>query len=301
MGAGQERALRQRIKSVEATKKITRAMELIAASQISKAQNRIATSRPYQNAIARALAETSAEIGFGGNSLLGEIDSPTRVLILAIVSDRGLCGGYNNSVLRTVERVYKNYIQQGVEVTLTTVGKKAQNYFRFRAIPVENSYVSMTDKPQFNDAIEIGSQFMAPILETGLDSPGLKAEIISTRFLSPGVQKVEEFQLFPILQDSSDEEEGEKVAKALPEIEPEAPILLQQLLPQYIETAIFAALLEASASEHTARQRAMSAATENAEELIKTYVRKMNRVRQEAITTEIMEIVGGAEALKSSN
>jgi F-type H+-transporting ATPase subunit gamma len=300
MAAGQERALRQRIKSVEATKKITRAMELIAASQISKAQGRIATSRPYQNAIARALAETSMEIGYGGNSLLGEVENPTKVLILAIVSDRGLCGGYNNSVLRATERAYKSYIERGIEVVLTTVGKKAQNYFRFRSIPVLNSYISMTDKPQFSDAIEIGSTFMEPIMATGLDEPGIKAEIISTRFISPGTQKVEVFQLFPILQDMSDVEAVEKVAKALPEIEPEAPILLKQLLPQYIETAIFAALLEASASEHTARQRAMSAATENAEELITTYVREMNRVRQEAITTEIMEIVGGAEALKNS-
>ncbi len=301
MGAGQERALRQRIKSVEATKKITRAMELIAASQISKAQSRIATSKPYQHAISQALAEISAELGYGNNSLMGDIENPAKVLILAIVSDRGLCVGYNNTILRTTEKVYRNYIDKGAEVVLTTVGKKAQGYFKFRNIPVENSHIGMTDKPKFADAMEVGASFMAPILEGGLEDINIKAEIISTRFKSPGTQIAERFQLFPIPEDEPDLEEAKSEIRALPEVEPEAPILLKELLPQYIETAIFAALLEASASEHTARQRAMSAATENAEELITTYIREMNRVRQEAITTEIMEIVGGAEALKNSN
>ncbi len=294
MGAGQERILRRRIKGVESTKKITRAMELIAASQIVRAQSRIAGSRPYQEAVAKAVAEVAGEVGAKGARLLGTPTSLQSVAIVAVVADRGLCGGYNSSVLRTVERKFKAYQSEGVEIHLFTVGKKAQSYFRYREISVETNFVGMTDKPKFSDAEKISDALVHRFQSGEFDL----VEIVSTRFISAGTQKVEIAQLLPLPE--SVKGETQSGYRAMPELEPEAVPLLAALLPQYLETSIFGALLEASASEHTARQRAMSSATENAEELITDYTREMNRVRQEAITTEIMEIVGGAEALRQA-
>jgi F-type H+-transporting ATPase subunit gamma len=292
MAGGQERALRRRIRSVQATKKITRAMELIAASQIVRAQNRIATALPYQEGIARVLAEAARDLPPGAGGLIGVPDSPARVAVVVLAADRGLCGGYNANVLRTTERLVRAGQDQGISYRLVTSGKKALSYLRFRGYEVEHSFTGFSDRPSFANARDIAEVVCVPFLEGLLD----QVLVVSTRFLSAGTQVVETRQVLPLPIPPS---EGERRG-GYTELEPDGPEMVRSLVPRYAEAAIFGALLEAAASEHTARQRAMAAATDNADELIKSLTRIMNRARQDAITTEIMEIVGGAEALRQA-
>jgi F-type H+-transporting ATPase subunit gamma len=291
---GQEQLLRRRIRTVRSTQKITRAMELIAASQIVRAQGRIAGAAPYLTGIADVLAEAAADAGSTAGRVLGVPESPEHVLVVAMVADRGLCGAYNANVLRPTERLVRPGGSSGVDYRLVTVGRKAQSFFRFRRIEVETSFSGFTERPSFEDARAIAATVTPPFLDEQVD----QVLIVSTRFLSAGTQVVETRQLLPLPEPAGDEERPH--ALGYTEFEPESPELLVELVPRYVEAAIFGALLEASASEHTARQRAMAAATDNADDLIKTLTRVMNRARQDAITTEIMEIVGGAEALRQS-
>ena len=307
MAGGEERVLRRRIRSVQSTKKITKAMELIAASQIVRAQGRIAAARPYQQGMARIVLETAVGDPTAAGRLLGTPESVERVAVLVIVADRGLCGGYNSTVFRATERLVAEGAAAGVEHRLFTVGKKAQNYFRFRGQPVERSFVGMSERPSFEDARAVADAVVTPFVSGEVD----QVLIVSTRFLSAGSQRIDVRQLLPLVDPraAGDAGAGEGAAAAAAddtvtragytEFEPDAATLLETLAPKAAETEIFGALLEASASEMTARQRAMAAATENAEELIKKYSRIMNRARQDSITTEIMEIVGGAEALRA--
>ncbi len=301
MAGGKERILRRRIKSIQSTKKITKAMELIAASQIVRAQGRIAASKPYQEGMARIVLETALGDPTAAGRMLGTPESVSRVAVLAIVADRGLCGAYNSSVLRTTERLLAGGPAEGIEYRLFTVGKKAQGYFRFRHQAVEQSFVGMSERPTFSDARAVARVVLTPFVAGEVD----QVLLISTRFHSAGAQRVETRQLLPLVDPRAAAETGAAEAPApegpqgYTEFEPDAAILLETLGPRAAETEIFAALLEASASEVTARQRAMAAATENAGELITKYSRIMNRARQDTITTEIMEIVGGAEALRA--
>lgn len=311
MAGGQERILRRRIRSVQATQKITRAMELIAASQIVRAQGRIAAAAPYLSGIARVLADAAAEAGDHAGRLVGVPDAPGRVLVLAVVADRGLAGGYNANVLRSTERMVRGGGEDGRQYTLVTVGRKGPAYLRFRGLPPADSFTGFSDKPTFGDARIVAEALYRPFLDEQVD----QVLIVSTRFLSAGTQVVETRQLLPMPEptgpgSAADEDgdgapgvdtEAEPVRRSgYTEFEPEAADLLADLVPRYVEAAVFGALLEAAASEHTARQRAMAAATDNAEELVKSLTRVMNRARQDAITTEIMEIVGGAEALRQA-
>ncbi len=318
MAGGQERILRRRIKSIQSTKKITKAMELIAASQIVRAQGRIAASKPYQEGMARIVLEAAMGDPDAAGRLLGTPESVTKVAVLSVVADRGLCGGYNSSVFRATERVLRANEAAAVESRLFTVGKKAQGYFRFRHQPVEQSFLGMSERPSFTDARQVAAAVITPFVNGEVD----QVMVVSTRFLSAGSQKVEVRQLLPLVDPRQSDDAGDQGdtpaagtapapaptavsasaddgPKGYTEFEPDAAILLGTLAPRAAETGIFAALLEASASELTARQRAMAAATENAGELIKKYSRIMNRARQDTITTEIMEIVSGAEALRS--
>jgi F-type H+-transporting ATPase subunit gamma len=299
MAGGQERVLRRRIRSVEATKKITRAMELIASSQIVRAQNRIRAGAPYQRGIAEVLAKAAADAGAGAGRVLGVPEDPRRIQVVALVADRGLCGGYNANVLRTVERMVRAGRAEGKEYEIVGVGKKAPSYLRFRGIPVTESFIGFSDRPSFEDARRIAAAVTPRFLAEEVD----QVFIVSTRFLSAGTQVVETRQLLPLPEPGEDAgPEGEAAPRTggYTEFEPDSADLLVELVPRYVEAAIFGALLEAAASEHTARQRAMAAATDNADELVKTLTRIMNRARQDAITTEIMEIVGGAEALRQA-
>ncbi len=308
MAGGQERILRRRIKSIQSTKKITKAMELIAASQIVRAQGRIAAARPYRQGMARIVLETALGDPDAAGRLLGTPDEVRNVAVLAVVADRGLCGGYNTMVFRATERLLAGYVADGATPRLFTAGKKAVGYFRFRGQEVERSFTGMSERPTFSDAREVAAAVLTPFVLGEVD----QVMIVSTRFLSAGSQKVEVRQLLPLVdprdppRQDKDLERAERDAATEPperrgytEFEPDAAILLQTLAPRAAETEIFNALLEASASELTSRQRAMAAATDNAGELIKKYSRIMNRARQDTITTEIMEIVGGAEALRA--
>jgi F-type H+-transporting ATPase subunit gamma len=311
VAGGQERILRRRIKSIESTKKITKAMELIAASQIVRAQGRIAAARPYQEGMARIVLETALGDPDAAGRLLGTPASVAKVAVLAVAADRGLCGGYNSSVLRATERLLAGGAADGIEYRLFSVGKKAQRYFRYRGQAVEQSFAGISERPTFTDARGVAAAVLTPFTDGDVD----QVMIVSTRFVSAGTQRVEVRQLLPLIDprqvDAAPEGDGSGPASApMPgaegdrpagytEFEPDAAILLESLAPRAAETEIFGALLEASASEVTARQRAMAAATDNAGELVKKYSRIMNRARQDTITTEIMEIVGGAEALRA--
>ena len=311
MAGGQERILRRRIRSIKSTQKITKAMELIAASQIVRAQGRIAASKPYQEGMARIVLETALGDPAAAGRLLGTPEEVTRVLVLCVVADRGLCGGYNTTVFRTTERLLATLGADGVETRLVTVGKKAVGYFRFRGQEIERSFLGMSERPSFADARQVAVAAVTPFVNGEVD----QVLVVSTRFISAGSQKVEVRQLLPLVDPRTPDEKAnheddtgvsrniaphdDPVKAGYTEFEPDAAILLVDLAPRAAETEIFASLLEASASELTSRQRAMAAATENAGELIKKYSRIMNRARQDTITTEIMEIVGGAEALRA--
>ena len=309
MAGGQERILRRRIRSVQSTRKITKAMELIAASRIVRAQARIAANRPFRDGMERILRVTAAADPQAATKLLGTPETVSRVGLLAIAGDRGLAGSYNSGVLRMTERRVAEYKAGGADVTVWSVGKKAPGYFRYRGIEIAESFVGFADRPEFSDARHVAAVVAAPFVAGEMDL----IEMVCTRFISAGTQRVETRQLLPLpLPEEVEEVEAAVAAAAAAppaesssvegytEFEPEPEKLLVELAPRALEAEIFAALLEGSASFFTAQQRAMAAATENADELIRTLTRVMNRARQDAITTEIMEIVGGAEALRQA-
>ncbi len=299
MAGGQERILRRRIRSVQSTRKITKAMELIAASRIVRAQTRILANRPFREGMERVLRLTAAADPTAAARLLGTPESPRHVGILAIAGDRGLAGSYNSGVLRATERQVAHYLSNGAEVTVWSVGKKAPPYFRYRGIDTAGSFVGFADRPEFADARYVAAVVAAPFVSGEIDL----IEMVSTRFISAGTQRVEQLQLLPLpLPQGAEEapEQDEGTLEGYTEFEPEPAKLLIELAPRALEAEIFAALLEGAASFYTAQQRAMAAATDNADELVRTLTRVMNRARQDAITTEIMEIVGGAEALRQS-
>jgi F-type H+-transporting ATPase subunit gamma len=299
MAGGQERVLRRRIRSVQSTKKITKAMELIAASQIVRAQNRMTANRAFRAGMARIVIEAAKGDPVAAERLLGEPATRERVAVLVIVADRGLSGPYNSSTLRATERLVTQLRGEQVESLLFTVGKKAQSYFRFRRQPVVESFIGMSERPSFDHAREIAAEVTAPFL-TGEVQQLL---LVSTRYRSAGLQQVEVRQLLPLPdpeQHDGAEAARDETSGGYTEFEPDVQTLLARLAPQAVESEIFTALLEGAASFFTAQQRAMAAASDNADELIRTLSRVMNRARQDAITTEIMEIVGGAEALRQS-
>jgi F-type H+-transporting ATPase subunit gamma len=219
--------------------------------------------------------------------------------VLAIVGDRGLAGSYNSGVLRATERLIREHRAAGAEVTLWAVGKKAPSYFRYRGIEVAESFVGIADRPEFSDARHVAAVVAAPFAAGEIDL----VQMVSTRFISAGKQQVEAMQMLPLPLPEAGEatvEAEEAPPEGYTEFEPEPEKLLIGLAPRALEAEIFAALLEGTASFFTAQQRSMAAATDNADELVRSLTRVMNRARQDAITTEIMEIVGGAEALRQS-
>jgi len=295
MAGGQERQLRRRIKTVEATKKITRAMELIAASQMGRARARLAGTRPYVDAVEKVLA-VAAQDATHATRIFGVPESVERSLLVMIVGDRGLCGAYNSSVLRAVERLIVAEEAKGRSFRLIAVGRKAIGFFRYRNRNLDHSFIAMSDRPTFDDARKVAAEIVRPFLGGEVDL----VEMVSTRFVSTGTQVVERRQILPLVVEEGEGESEAVSAEGFYDFEPSSEELLELLVPQYADVFVYRALLEASASEHTARQRAMAAATENAEELITTLSRIMNRARQDSITTEIMEIVSGAEALRTA-
>jgi F-type H+-transporting ATPase subunit gamma len=278
---------------VQATRKITKAMELIAASQIGRAQARIAANRPYRLGMQRVIVEVALGDPHAAAKLLGEPESVEAATVISIVGDRGLSGAYNANVLRATERLVREMRAGGVGVRLVAVGKKAAAYYKFRGLEVDRSYQGFSDRPQFSDARDVAAAVAADFVSNEVQ----KVVLVATTFRSSSSQVVESRQLLPLTYEAPERPAGE--LRGYTEFEPEAEQLLAALAPTALESEIFSALLEGAASFHTSQQRAMAAATDNADELSTTLTRVMNRARQDSITTEIMEIVGGAEALRT--
>ena len=302
MASGQERILRRRIRSVQSTKKITRAMELIAASRIVRAQARVHAAVPYSDAITEVVRDLAAAGAGRENALLTSRPEIKKVAHVVVTADRGLCGGYNSAVIRAAEGSMRENAQLGRDYALVLVGRKAESYFRFRGFRIEQVFSGFSDQPSYENARDIARAVEGPFLSGEFDL----VELIYTRFVSAGRQEVVVRPVMPLDAeilaggDARPAPAAEGEVQPSYEFEPSPEEILDRLLPRYAEARIYAALLNAAASEHAARQRAMKAATDNAEELITSLTRVMNRARQDAITTEIMEIVGGAEALRQT-
>ena len=299
MAGGQERILRGRIRSVQATKKITRAMELIAASRIVKAQQRVQAAVPYSEQITEVVRDLAAAGASSDSPLLAGRESIKNVCYVVITADRGLCGGYNAGVLRAAEGEIKLDVQAGRGYVIVPVGRKAESYFRFRGYTLDKGFAGFSDQPGYANAKEIGQHVVELYASGAVD----KVVLVYTRFITAGSQEVVLRPLVPLERSVVEGGDGKPSGEAGAdyEYEPDPTAILNTLLPRYVQARVYAALLNAAASEHAFRQRAMKSATDNAEELIKSLSRIMNRARQDAITTEIMEIVGGAEALSSGD
>lgn len=298
MGA-QLRVYRQKIKSAQTTKKITRAMELISASRIQKAQARVAASGPYSRAITRAVSAV-ATFSNVDHILTTEPEKIERAAIVIFSSDRGLAGAFNTNVLREAEELSTLLRSQGKDVVYFLVGRKSVGYFAFRRRAFEQSWVGETDSPVFSTAKEIGdavvAKFLQPASEGGVD----EIHIVYNRFVSMLTQTPEVVRLLPLEVVEGVEEPGDKTLLPLYEFEPDVGDVLDALLPVYIESRIFNAMLQSAASKHAATQKAMKSASDNADKLIKDYTRLANNARQSEITQQISEIVGGADALSGS-
>jgi len=292
MAGGQERILRRRIKSVESTKKITRAMELIAATRVVKAQDRASSARPYSDEITAVIVDLLRAGAAKEHPLLRDNPGANTAAFVVITSDRGMCGGYNTNVLRLAERAIEAARAEGREYSIIAVGKKALKHFRFRGLIVDAEFEGVTDQPIYDNARDIAASIRRRY-ETGQLA---SVDLAYTQFLSAGTQQAVLRRFLPLEVPEVTAADG---PSADLEYEPSPTGILNEILPRYLESRLFSALLDASASEHASRQRAMKAATENAEDLKTTLSRIMNRARQDSITTEIMEIVGGAEAMSA--
>jgi F-type H+-transporting ATPase subunit gamma len=297
------RELRGRIRSAGSIKKITKAQELIATSRIGRAQNRLQAARPYAFEITSMLTTLAAEAALD-HPLLVERDDPKRAVVLVISSDRGLCGAYNSNIFRRAEELFSLLRQDGKTPIVYAVGRKALNYYRFRNWDVTESWSGFSEQPTYEHAQEIASTLVDTFLAGADDrdnDPGpdgvLGADelhIVYTEFKSMMSQSAEAHRIAPMVVEYVEEETG---PRTLYSFEPDATTLFDALLPRYLATRVYAALLEAAASELASRQRAMKSATDNADDLIKALTLEANRERQAQITQEISEIVGGANAL----
>ncbi|EMY34656.1 F0F1 ATP synthase subunit gamma [Arthrobacter crystallopoietes BAB-32] len=297
MGA-QIRVYRQKIASTSSLRKIFKAMELIAASRIGKARSRVAASLPYANAITRAVSAVASQSEIE-HPLTTEPEQIRRAAVLVLTSDRGLAGAYSASILKQTASLTELLRGEGKEVRHYLVGRKAQAYFDFRGLDYQQVWTGSTDNPEFEVAREIGNALLADF-NTAFEEGGVdEIHVVYTRFKSMVSQEPTVIRLLP-LEVVEQEAASESDLLPLYEYEPEPEQVLDALLPRYIESRIFAALLQAAASELAARQRAMKSAGDNATELINKYTRLRNNARQAEITQELTEIVGGADALAAS-
>jgi F-type H+-transporting ATPase subunit gamma len=288
------REYRARIRSVESTKKITRAMELIAASRIIKAQQRAQAAAPYARELTRAVSAVATYSNVD-HPLTTETTDSNRAAVLVVTSDRGLAGAYSSSVIKEGERLIEKLREEGKKVDVYISGRKGVAYFNFRNREIADAWTGHSDQPTYEVARTIGDTLIERFLteETGVD----EVHVVYSRFRSMLVQEPTAVRLLPL--EIVEGEEPPEPTEVLPlyEFEPSAAEVLDALLPRYVQSRIYFALLQAAASELAARQRAMKSATDNAEELIKKYTRIANQARQAGITQEISEIVGGVNAL----
>ena len=299
MGA-QLRVYRRRIRSVQATKKITKAMELIASSRIVKAQQRLNASMPYLTLLNSAISAAASHASdVSKHPLMAKSADGTRAAVLIVTADRGLAGAYSSNVIKEGESLTRALTERGVQVVPYVVGRKGVGYYRFRGRVMAGEYVGFTDLPSYADAKQIGEDllesFLKPTSEGGCD----EIHIVYTYFSNMGSQEARVRRVLPIevVDEIVTNESG--LPFPLYEFEPGPEAVLDGLLPRYIDQTVYLALLMAAASEHAARRRAMKSATDNAEELIRTLSRQANQARQGEITQEISEIVGGADALSA--
>ncbi len=291
MASAELRQIRRRIKSVQSTMKITSAMELIAASRIVKAQARVEANQPYTSRLREVIANVGAASGGATHPLLDRREV-RNAGVMAVTSDRGLAGAYNTNVIRLAETRLIELRRERTDTRLYVIGKKAQNYFRYRGYQIERAFLAVTDTPGYGDARAIANTIMNDYAEAAIDT----LEAYTTRYVSALTQTALRWPVLPIEPPEAAPAAGDGPTAGY-NYEPSPEEILNSLLPRYVEATIFGMLLDASASEHAARRRAMKAATENAEELTKLLTRQANQARQAEITTEISEIVGGAEAL----
>ena len=293
------REYRARIRSAQTTKKITRAMELISASRIAKAQQRVAASLPYARAVTRAVSAVATYSNVD-HVLTREAERPTRAAIVVFSSDRGLAGAFNENVMRKSEELTELLHREGKEVVSFLVGRKAVGYYRFRRREWVREWVGGTDDPDTGTAHEIAEAVVEMFVQDTAAGGVDEIHIVYNRFVSLLTQTPEILRLLPLEVVDGVEEPDEKTALPLYEFEPDDGSVLDQLLPVYIESRLYAAMLESAASKHAATQRAMKSASDNADTLITDYTRLANNARQQEITQQISEIVGGADALSGS-
>jgi F-type H+-transporting ATPase subunit gamma len=307
------REYRARIRSTQATKKITRAMELIAASRIIKAQQRAAAATPYARELTRAISAL-ATYSRVDHPLTTEPENPTRAGILLITSDRGLAGAYSSAVIKEAERLTEKLHAEGKEVSLFVSGRKGIGYYSFRRRPIVQSWQGFSDNPEYDNAREIADTVITAYMagqgdveqtddeaESGTVQPIDELHVVFTRFRSMLIQQPDVVRMVPLEVVEEEEPPEEEEVLPLYEFEPDAEDVLNALLPRYVESRIFFCLMQASASELAARQRAMKSATDNAQDLIEKYTRIANQARQAGITQEISEIVGSANALADAS
>ncbi|MGC4803454.1 F0F1 ATP synthase subunit gamma [Micromonospora sp. DT233] len=304
--AAQVRVLRQRIRSAKGMKKITKAMELVATSRIAKAQARVQASLPYAQAITGVLTALASNARID-HPLLSPRERVRRVGVLLVTSDRGLAGGYSSNAIKKAQALIARLNAEGKKPVLYVIGRKGVAFYRFRDWPIEANWTGFSEQPTFEDAREVGETLIKAFTAGADDTDGSagadgvlgvdELHIVYTEFHSLMTQNPVTKVIGPMQVEDLPSAEGPLPAY---EFEPEAEALLDALLPKYINTRIYAALLESAASESAARRRAMKSATDNAEEMIEKYTREMNSARQAGITQEISEIVGGANALAAS-
>jgi len=288
------RELRGRIRSVQSTKKITRAMELIAASRIIKAQQRARAATPYARELTRAVSAL-ATFSNTEHPLLSEKENPRTAAVLVVTSDRGLAGAYSSSVLKEAERLGEKLREEGKSVRTYITGRKGEAYYTFRNREIVQAWTGFSDQPGYDDARAISDTLLADFLVE--DGGADEVHIVYTRFVSMLRQEPTAIRMLPLEVVEGTEPPSAEEVLPLYEFEPSAADVLDALLPRYITSRIYFSLLQAAASELAARQRAMKAATDNAEDLIEKLSRTANQARQAGITQEISEIVGGANAL----
>ena len=310
--AAQIRVLRRRIRSTQSIKKITRAMELIATSRLAKARARVEASKPYAEEMTRVLTELANNSALD-HPLLVERENARRAAILVVTSDRGQCGGYNANVLKAARELEELLREQGKDVVRYVIGRKGVSYYRFRKRPVEASWTGFSEQPSYADAKAAADTLVASFMAGGddtADGPGEdgvlgvdELHLVYTEFKNMVTQLPQARRMAPMEVEYADADAEASAAAPSPgserayAFEPDADTLFDALLPKYVSSRLFAALLDSAASESAARQRAMKAATDNANDLIKSLTLEANQARQAQITQEISEIVGGSDAL----
>ena len=302
--AAQVRVLRQRVKSVKSTQKITKAQEMIATSRIAKAQAKVAASAPYSRQITDVLTALASASTLD-HPLLNEREAPKRAGILLITADRGLCGGYNSAAIKAAEELAALLRSQDKETVMYVIGRKGLGYYSFRNRPVAQSWTGFSERPTYADAERATEAILPSFLvgSAGATEDGTagidEIHLVSTHFVSMITQRPQARRMAPMEIEYVDHDPSNEFPP-LYEFEPSSDLLLDEMLPKYLKTRIYAALLDAAASESAARRAACKAATDNANDIIKSLSRQANQARQAQITQELTEIVGGADALAAS-